>query len=184
MIQPLFGHKFSLDPHIKFVNLLADYSNLVFINAEIDMLSQLDFPNLIYWNNGFSPIANVSHIYSNSYYRKFHIQYDRETIVIDADTLTVSKLTAINKLKLVHFSPKTGIQSISFNKTYPLLNSTKGLKIGFGNYLLTFIVDINTDDRHHLELINVKQIDTTNVCGAFISKDKIIKISNLEGKEI
>ena len=148
------------------------------------MLKPSDFPKEIYWDNSFSKTSEITHMYGNSYYRKFSITYGPESIEIDADTLEVTKLTPLNKLRVVNFKPKTGIESISFNKTYPLTNATKGIKIGFANYLLTMSSDINTDDRHYLELLNVKQYELSSLCGALISKARIIRISNLEGKEL
>ena len=184
IIQPLFGPKFGLAQHIKYVNLLADYSNNIFINGQVGMLNPADFPRDIYWDNGFSKISDLSHVYDNSYYRKFHITCGNETIEIDADTLKVHELTPLNKLRIVNFKPKTGIRSISFDKLYPLTSATKGIRIGFLNYLLTIVSDINTDDRHHLELLHVKNFDNPNLSGALISKDQIIRISNLAGSEL
>lgn len=184
IIQPLFGCKFALAPHIKYVNLLADYTNGIFINGHVEMLKPEDFPTKIYWDSGFSKTSDLTHMYTNSYYRKFHITFGNESIHVNADTLEVTKLTPLNKLRVVNFKPKTGIKSISFDKIYPLSNSTKGIKIGFGNYLLTIVSDINTDDRHHLELLNVKSFDVENLSGALISQNQIIKISSLEGPEL
>ncbi len=184
IICPLVGPKYALAPHIKFVNLLADYSNGIFVNAQVDMLKQTDFPKQIYWDNSFSQTKDLTHIYSNSYYRKFHITWNSESIEIDADTLMVTKLTGLNKLRVGKFTPKLGLPSVSFDKTYPLLNSTIGLKVGLGNYLLTLITDINTDDRHNLNLLNVKPYDLSKVSGALISSDNIIRISDLAGAEL
>jgi hypothetical protein len=184
IIKPLLGKKFGLQNHIKFVNLLADYTNKIFINAHVDMLHKNNFPKHIYWNNSFSKTEDLNHIYLNSYYRKFHITCQKESIEIDADTLHVTCLTNVNKLRFVVFKPKSGLKSISFDKTYPLLDSTIGIKVGFGNYILTLITDINTDDRHYLELINLKGIDIKNTSGALISKDTIIRISDLYGSEL
>ena len=184
IIQPLIGSTFALASHIKFVNLIADYSNKVFVNGQVEMLKPRDFPKEIYWDSSFSKTSEISHMYANSYYRKFSITCGSESIEIDADTLEVTKSTPLNKLRVVNFKPKTGIQSISFNKTYPITTETKGIKIGVANYLFTITSDINTDDRHYLELLNVKQYDLSSLCGALISKDNIIRISNLEGKEL
>ncbi len=184
IINPLYGPKFSLANHIKYVNLLADYSNKIFINARVDMLLEKDFPKTIYWDNSFCLTSNLSHIYNNSYYREFYIYYDGEAVKINADTLDIIKLTSTNKIKVANFQQRNGLKSISFSKTYPLLNSTKGLKIGLKNYLLTFISDINTDDRHHIELLAVKNKDLENCSGALICKDQILKICSLEGKEL
>jgi hypothetical protein len=184
IIQPLIGSSFALASHIKFISLLADYSNKVFVNGQVEMLKQSDFPKQIYWDSSFSKTSEITHMYANSYYRKFSITYGTESIEIDADTLKVTMLTPLNKLRVVNFKPKTGIQSISFNKTYPLTSATKGIKIGFANYLFTITSDINTDDRHYLELLNVKQFELSSLCGALISKARIIRISNLEGKEL
>ena len=184
IIQPLLGPRFALASHIKYVNLLADYSNKFFVNGQVDMLKPSDFPTKIYWDNSFSKTSELTHMYANSYYRKFTICCGAESIEIDADTLIVTKLTPLNKLRVINFKPNKGIQSISFNKTYPLTSATKGIKIGFANYLLTIVSDINTDDRHYIELLNVKEYDLSSLCGALISKDKIIRISNLEGKEL
>ena len=164
--------------------MLADYSNNIFINGQVGMLNPADFPRDIYWDNGFSKISDLSHVYDNSYYRKFHITCGNETIEIDADTLKVHELTPLNKLRIVNFKPKTCIRSISFDKLYPLTSATKGIRIGFLNYLLTIVSDINTDDRHHLELLHVKNFDNPNLSGALISKDQIIRISNLAGSEL
>ena len=184
IIQPIFGPSFSLASHIKYVNLIADYTSHLFINAQVDMLSTNDFPKHIYWDGSFSETKKLTHIYSNSYYRKFRINYQEEIIEIDADTLDVNQITQINKIKIIRFKPKHGLKSISFNKTYPLLSTTKAVRIGFGNYLLNITSDIFTDDRHHLELINVKQIDLENTCGALICKEQIIRINDLTGKEV
>ena len=184
IIQPLFGSKFALAPHIKFVNLLADYTNKIFINAQVDMLTLADWPDQIYWDSGFTPINKVSHIYSNTYYRKFYIQYYEESIEIDADTLAIINQTNLTKIKIAKFKPIIGLKSISFDKTYPLLNSTIGLKVGFENYLLTLTADINTDDRHHLELLDVSNSTLSKCSGALISKDRIIRISSLDGGEL
>lgn len=186
IIKPLFGCKFALAKHIEFVNLLADYNNKIFINAEVKILQLNDFPKNIFYDTSFSPTASLSHIYSNSYYRKFYINYQNEKIIIDMDTLGIlSKTTNTNpKIKILKFKPQTGLKSISFDKTYPLLESTKGIKIGFGPYLLTLITDLNTDDRHHIDLLITKPQDIINCSGAFISKDQIIKISNIEGSEL
>lgn len=184
IIQPLIGQKFALSPHIKYVNLLADYSKKIFINAQIEMLIESDFPKEIYWDSGFSKTTELTHIYSNSYYRRFFIYYDGESVEVEADTLNINKITTLNKIKMISINPKTGLKSISFDKTYPLLDSTKGIKLGFDNYLLTIISDINTDDRHHLELLNVKVFDMEQTSGALISKDRIIRISNLAGPEL
>lgn len=184
IIKPLFGPKFALAPHIKYVNLLSDYTNKIFINAQVDMLKLEDFPQQIYYDTSFSKTNILSHIYSSSYYRKFHITYDKESIEIDIDTLQVTNLTTLIKLKIAKFNPKHGLPSISFGKFYPLFKSTKGLKIGFKNYLLTLIVDLNTDDRHHIELLDVKNMDLSNCSGALINKDQIIRISNLIGPEL
>ena len=184
IIQPLFGNKFALAPHIKYVNLIADFTSNTFVNAQVDMLNLCDFPEKIYWDCSFSETKTLSHIYANSYYRKFRINYQNEIIEIDADTLDVTEITKTNKLKNVKFTPKTGLKSISFDKTYPLFKTTKGIRVGFGNYLLTIISDISTDDRHHVELVNVKHMDLSNTCGALISKDQIIRINDLTGKEV
>ncbi len=184
IIEPLIGPKYSLASHIKFVNLIADYTNKIFINAQIEMLNESDFPQEIFWDVGFTKTSTLNHMYKTSYYRKFHITFADESIEIDADSLEVNKLTKLNKLKFKIVKPKSGLKSISFNKTYPLFNSTKAIRVGLGNYLLTIMSDINTDDRHHLELLNVKNIDISNTSGAFISKDHIIRISNLSGKEL
>ncbi len=184
IIHPLIGPKYSLAPHIKFVNLLADYSTNIFINAHVDMMKPSDFPKQIYWDKSFSNTDELSHIYSNSYYRRFFVYYAGEAVEIDADTLEVNKLTKLNKIKVASFKPKTGIKSISFDKTYPLTNATKAIKIGFGNFILTLTSDINTDDRHHLELFNVKNYSLIHMSGALISKDQILRISNLAGPEL
>ena len=52
------------------------------------------------------------------------------------------------------------------------------------NLILTITSDLNTDDRHYLELTNVKSFDVPYLSGALISKDRIIKISSLEGNEL
>ncbi len=183
IIYPLIGDKYTLAPHIKYVNLLTDYSKGIFISAKVDMLKQSDFPEVIYWDNQFTQTSKMSHIYSNSYYRTFYIQYGEESIEIDADTLGVTWQSAQsaqpNKLKVSPFTPKVGLKSASFDKTYPLLNSTIGLKVGLSNYLLTITADINTDDRHYLELLNVKPYDLENLSGALISKDRISMVDNL-----
>jgi hypothetical protein len=184
IIQPLIGTSYALAPHIKYVNLLADYSNKIFINAQVDLLTIKDFPKKIYWDTSFSDISEVSHVYSNSYYRKLQITYNTESIEIDADTLEIKQLTKLNKIKTVNFVPKTGLNSISFNKIYPKTNATKGLRIGLADYLITLVSDINTDDRHSFELLKTKKQDSVNICGAFISKDQIIRISNLTGSEL
>ncbi len=184
IIQPLIGQKYALASHVKFVNLLADYSNKIFINAHVDLLNKFDFPENLYWDNGFVKTSELSHIYSNSYYRRFFIYYDGESVEVDADSLKVNYLSETKKIKVASFKPNKGLKSISFNKQYPLLNSTKGLKIGFGKYLLELISDTNTDDRHHLELLNVKKYDLESVCGALIDKNQIIKISNIVGSEL
>lgn len=184
IIHPLIGPKYSLAPHIKYVNLLADYSKKIFINAEVDMLKQSDFPEEIYWDNSFSKTAELKHIYFNSYYRRFFIYFNGESIEIDADTLVINKITELNKIKIANTKSKKGLKSISFNKTYPLFESTKEIKIGFDNLILTLTSDIKTDDRHHLDLLNVKTYNFDNVSGALISKDQIIKISNLVGPEL
>ena len=184
IIQPVFGPQFALASHIKYVNLLADYKNKIFINAQVDMLDISDWPEQIYWDSGFTPIDKVTHIYANSYYRKFFIKFHEESIEIDADTLIVTNISNQTKIKIAKFKPITGLKSISFDKTYPLLNSTIGLKVGFGNYLLTLTADINTDDRHHLELLDVRNADLSKCSGALISKDKIIRISSLDGVEL
>jgi hypothetical protein len=184
IIQPLMGTSYALAPHIKYVNLLADYTNKIFINAQVELLTINDFPKKIYWDTSFSDISEVSHVYSNSYYRKFQITYNTETIEINADTLEIKQLTPIIKIKSGKFTPKTGLNSISFNKTYPKTNATKGLRIGLADYLITFVSDINTDDRHSIELLKTKKYNLTNICGAFICKDQIIKISDLTGFEL
>ena len=184
IIQPLIGQKFALATHIKYVNLLADYSKKIFINAQVEMLTESDFPEEIYWDKSFSKTTELTHIYSNSYYRRFFIYYDGESVEIDADTLKINKITTLNKIKMISINPKTGLKSISFDKIYPLLDSTKGIKLGFDNYLLTITSDINTDDRHHLELLNVKEFNMEQTSGALISKDRIIRISNLAGPEL
>ncbi len=189
IIYPLIGDKYTLAPHIKHVNLLTDYSKGIFVSAKVDMLKQSDFPEVIYWDNQFTQTSKMSHIYSNSYYRTFYIQYGEESVEIDADTLGVTwqstqsaqsaKSTQPNKLKVSQFTPKVGLKSASFDKTYPLLNSTIGLKVGLGTYLLTITADINTDDRHYLELLNVKPYDLENLSGALISKDRISMVDDL-----
>lgn len=184
IICPLFGPKFALAKHIKYVNLLADYTNKIFINAEVDMLELNDFPNNIYYDTSFSLTKTLSHIYNNTYYRKFFVYCNGESIEINADSLEIIYLTKINKLKVVKYQPKKGLKSVTFDKTYPLLESTNGIKLGFKNYLLTIISDINTDDRHFMELLDVKNIDLPNCAGALISKDLIIRISDLYGKEL
>ncbi len=184
IIQPLMGTSYALAPHIKYVNLLADYTNKIFINAQVDLLTIKDFPKKIYWDTSFSDISEVSHVYSNSYYRKFQITYNTETIEINADTLEIKQLTPIIKIKSGKFMPKTGLNSISFNKIYPKTNATKGLRIGLADYLITFVSDINTDDRHSIELLKTKKSNLNNICGALICKDQIIKISDLTGFEL
>ncbi len=184
IIKPLFGPSYALAPHIKFVNLFADFANGIFINAQVDLLNKADFPKNLYWNNGFVKTSQITHIYSNSYYRRFFIYSNGDSIEIDADTLEINQLTQLNKIKIKKFTPKVGIKSITYNKQYPLLNSTKAVKIGFGKYLLTITSDINTDDRHHLEFLNVKTYDLDFVSGALVSKDQIIKISNIVGVEL
>ncbi len=184
IIHPLIGPKYSLAPHINFVNLLADYSTNTFINSHIDMLKPSDFPTQVYWDKSFSNITDLKHIYTNTYYRRFFIYYAGEAVEIDADTLEVNKLTKLNKIKVANYKPKTGIKSISFDKTYPLTDATKGIKIGFGNLILTLISDINTDDRHYLELFNAKNYSLIHMSGALISKDQILRISNLAGPEL
>ncbi len=184
MINPMFGPKYSLAPHVKFVNLLSDFSNKIFINAHVDLLNKNDFPKEIYWDNSFSKIENAEHVYTNTYYRRFFIYYAGEAIEIEADTLAVNKLSEINKIKILNYKPKTGIKSISFNKTYPLLNTTKSVKIGFNNFILTITSDISTDDRHYVELLNVKPYGRLRLSGALVSKNQIIKITNLVGPEL
>ncbi len=184
IIQPVFGPKYALASHIKYVNLLADYDNKIFINAYIDFLNINDFPKKIYWDTSFTDIKSVSHIYSNSYYRNFQISYNSELIEIDADTLEINQLTQLSKIKIGKFIPKMGLNSISFNKIYPQTNLTKALRIGFADYILTLVTDLNTDDRHSVELIKFKKYDLSNISGALISKDQIIKISNLNGLEL
>ena len=184
IIQPLVGQKFALAPHIKFVNLLADYSSDIFINAQIDMLNPDDFPKQIYWDHSFSESSKLTHIYFTSYYRKFLIYFKGDIIKVNADDLKIQKQNDNCKFKIANFKPKTGLKSISFDKTYPLFDSTKGIRIGFGNYLLTIMSDINTDDRHHIELLNTKQFNLLQTYGAFIDKNKIIRISSLDGPEL
>ncbi len=184
IIVPVKGPKYALASHIKFVNLFADYGNKIFINAHVELLNKNDFPNKIYWENEFVNLNDVHHIYSNSYYRRFFIYYLGECVEIDADTLFCNSLTKLNKIKIVNFEPKTGIKSISFNKVYPLTNKTKNIKIGFNNFILTIMSDVNTDDRHYIEFIDVKSFNQTNLSGAFINPNKIINISNLVGPEL
>ena len=184
IIITINGEQFALAKHIDYVNLLADYENKVFINGYVDMLKITDFPKQIYWDGELADTVNLKHIYDNTYYRKFYIEYLNEKIEIDADTLDIKYITSVNKIKIISFIPKRGIKSITFNKIYPLTNMTKGLKIGFNSYIITIISDLNTDDRHHLELFNVKPINNITTCGALVSVDKIIKISNLEGSEL
>jgi hypothetical protein len=178
------GEQFALAKHIKYINLLVDYENQIFINGYVDMLKITDFPRQIYWDGELSETIDLNHIYDNTYYRNFYIEYLTEKIEIDADTLDITYITPINKIKIIKFTPKTGIKAITFNKIYPLTVMTKGLKIGLGNYLINIISDINTDDRHYLELINSKPIDNNTTCGALISVNEIIKINDLEGIEL
>ena len=184
IIIPLDGNKYSLAPHIKYVNLFFDYKNKIFINAQVDLLSKPDFPDRIYWDTGFSNIGEVSHIYSNSYYRRFFIYFDGECLEINADTLDYDILTKLSNIKVIQFTPKTGIKSVSFNKIYPLLNSTKGLKLGFNNIIFTLISDINTDDRHYIELTLFNCSNQSKLYGALVNSNKIIKISNIVGPEL
>lgn len=184
IIQPLIGKQFALATHIKFVNLLADYSNNVFINGQVDILKPIDFPKSIYWDNGFVLTNTVSHIYSNSYYRKFRIWFNGESIEVNADSLQVTNLTDLTKVKIIKFKPKYGLKSISFNKTYPLFDSTQGIRISLGNYLLTIFTDINTDDRHYIELLNSMPYNLSQTSGALIDYNKIIRISSLSGPEL
>jgi hypothetical protein len=184
IIYPIEGNKYYIAPHVKYVNLLADYDNGLFINAHVDMLELSDFPKNIYWDNGFFETNSVNHIYKNSYYRKFYIKYGSNELIIDADTLMVKKSSIFNKIKLVNFKPSEGLRSATFNKTYPLLDSTHGLKIGIGQYLLTIVTDLNTDDRHFIQLFNVNAFNSANLSGALISSSKLIYISDLEGVEL
>ena len=184
LICPMYGQTFALASHIEFVNLLSDFTNGIFINGQVGMLEPGDFPQFIYWDSGFTKISDISHVYANSYYRRFYIRYHNEELFIDADTLLTKATSKLNKIRLVKTKPKTGLESISFKKTYPLLESTKQIKIGFGPYLLTLTTDVNTDDRHHLDLLITKPQNVINCSGAFISKDQIIRISDIEGTEL
>jgi hypothetical protein len=184
LICPMFGKTFALASHIKFVNLLSDFTNGIFINGQVGILQPGDFPQFIYWDSSFTKTSDISHVYANSYYRRFYIRYANEELIIDADTLLTKAISKLNKIRLVKSKPKTGLESISFNKTYPLLESTKQIKIGFGPYLLTLTTDLNTDDRHHLDLLITKPENIVNCSGAFISQDQIIRISDIVGTEL
>jgi alpha-tubulin suppressor-like RCC1 family protein/uncharacterized protein YjdB len=184
IIFPIEGCKYYIAPHVKYVNLLADYDNSLFINAHIDMLKLSDFPKTIYCDNIFHETNTLDHIYKNSYYRKFYIKYGSDELIIDADRLIVKYSNVLNKIKLVKFKPSEGLKSATFNKRYPLLNTTQGLKIGIGKYLLTIVTDLKTDDRHFVELLNVNSFNSANLSGALISSSKITRISNLEGLEL
>ena len=61
------GEQFALAKHIKYINLLVDYENQIFINGYVDMLKITDFPRQIYWDGELSETIDLNHIYNNTY---------------------------------------------------------------------------------------------------------------------
>jgi hypothetical protein len=75
-------------------------------------------------------------------------------------------------------NPDLTIKSIIFNKTYPLLDSTKMLKLFIDKYILTFITDTNTDERHHLSL-DVYGYNINKCYGGMVSQDRLLVLDSI-----
>jgi uncharacterized protein YjbI with pentapeptide repeats len=177
-IKPIFGEKYLLPNEIKYANLLLDKENNITINCSVDFLKKKDFPKNIYSENEWYESKNIDYIYDYTYYRHLYIKVNDEEIIIDVDTLEVRNLTSLSKIKYFITKPKEGIISIIFNKTYPLLESTKMLKVFIDKYILTFITDINTDERHHLTL-DVYGHNINKCYGGMISQDRLLVLDSI-----
>jgi hypothetical protein len=70
------------------------------------------------------------------------------------------------------------MKSLVHNKDYPIMESTKMLKIYFNKYIFTIISDINTDERHY---INLKFYGSSleNCYGGLIEQEKLLVLDNL-----
>jgi uncharacterized protein YjbI with pentapeptide repeats len=177
-IKPIFGEKYLLPNEIRYANLLFDKENDVTINCSVDFLKRKDFPKDIYSEDQWYESRDIDYIYDYTYYRNLYIKVNNEEILIDVDTLEVKELTPLNKIKYFVTKPKVGIKSIIFNKTYPLLDSTKMLKLFIDKYILTFITDTNTDERHHLSL-DVYGYNINKCYGGMVSQDRLLVLDSI-----
>jgi len=175
--------KYILDNKYKYVNLLFDKMRKVIINSELSKLTKDDFPNELNIGNiivNKSKIPSCDPIFNYTYYRTFFIQYNMETITIDADTLeyTTNMELQFMKVNKICDSNKK-LYSIQSELSFEQSDDFKQLEISLGNYKFIITIDKNTTERHYCELQINSNIIINNLYGALISKDKILVPSHL-----
>jgi uncharacterized protein YjbI with pentapeptide repeats len=186
-IRPLLGPQYILPNDIKYVCLLDDQFIGLKINARVAMMKKSDFPNIIFARDQWCDSRKLEYLYNYSYYKELYISIGSDYILIDTDTLEIksysfdSDLKSNQKIKYLKTNSKKGIYSLIHGLEYPLFDTTKIIKIFVDKYIITFMSDITTDERHfiNLEYYGINNITACN--GAFISQSKTFVLDDIIG---
>lgn len=182
-IRPLEGPQYILPNDIKYVCLLDDKFSKLQINARVQIMKKSDFQEYIYSKDKFLKSKKLDYLFNFSYYREIYISIGLDYIFVNPDTLDIRLSSPNSKIRYIFPNPKTGIFSLIHKIQYPLFNTTKILKIFVDKYIITIMSDLNTDERH---FINLEYYGTNNIIecnGAFISRLKIIYLKDILGNE-
>ncbi len=181
-IRPLIGHQYILPNDIKFVCLLNDPIINFQINACVSLMKKSDFPDYVFAKDKWLNSKKLPYLFKYSYYKEFYISIGSEHILINSDTLEIKTSSNSNiKIKYFHPNAKNGLYSLIHKLQYPLFKTTKILKIFIDKYIITLMSDINTDERHFINLEYYGLNDIMCFDGALISKLKILQMNDIIG---
>ena len=170
-IQTIDKNMYLLDKDIKFVNLLSDKVNNIYINAECSKLKLNNFCSELYSNDKYRKKQKIKDLFTATYYRQLFVKCDNEYYKLDVDTLNIIYTNTKNKqskIKITNEKVVNGIWSIKHQKYYPINDTMKQIKININNkVILTVTSDIKTDERHHISF----KLFNKNVTGAITCND-------------
>jgi hypothetical protein len=170
-VVTIFNEKYLLPKGSNHFNLFTDTSINLSIQCYCDYLDKTSFPSPLYIHNNYVDITGRDdlEIFTNTYYRKFSIIYGDSNFTIDADTLEVLGVIGEN-VKITHISDDTGLYSITYSLKYPKNVTFKSILVELGEYKVTLVSDISTDERHYVKLKSDTEIMIKNLSGALVAE--------------
>jgi len=176
-IQTLSGEKYLLNDDIKFINLLSDVENQIFINAQCDKIALNNFEKFIYCKDRIKHKKKIPSLTNFTYFRKLYIKYKEEHLTLNMDDLFVYNQHNVKNIK-INQTNSDGLFSIVHNKLYPKNDTTRKISVNISNKIILYVTsDIKTDERHFINLFvnHAKE----NLSGAMIENSLKNKINSL-----
>jgi hypothetical protein len=171
-VVTIFNEKYLLPKGSNYFNLFTDSSIGLSIKCHCNYIEKNSFPQTLYIRDNYVDISNKDdlEIFTNTYYRKFKVTYGGSDLTIDADTLEITGVLDESVKVIEQTGDCDGLYSITYSNKYPKTDSLRSILIEIGDYILTLVSDIATDERHYVKLISVKDILVKNLSGALIAE--------------